>query len=139
LFEAYRAIERRMLIALGHDAETLMRRIEATLRKQNYEKALHDLRHLFRLDGGKLALSRLALNLAAMDNQQPRRGRAEGTESQEEATLDTVIRDEYGRRLVEFVVDNLSVEERYTGRLAAGLLLLQLKRSSADLADTLGK
>lgn len=139
LFEAYRAIERRMLIALGHDAETLMRRIEATLRKQNYEKALHDLRHLFRLDGGKLALSRLALNLAAMDNQQPRRGRAEGTESQEEATLDTVIRDEYGRRLVEFVVDNLSVEERYTGRLAAGMLLLQLKRSSADLADRLHK
>jgi hypothetical protein len=53
--------------------------------------------------------------------------------------LDTVIRDEYGRRLVEFVVDNLSVEERYTGRLAAGLLLLQLKRSSADLADRLHK
>ena len=53
--------------------------------------------------------------------------------------MDTILRDEYGRRLIELVVDNLSLEEPYTGRLAAGLLLLQLKRSSADLADRLHK
>ena len=34
LFEAYRAIERSMLTALGHDAQTLLRRIEKTLQQK---------------------------------------------------------------------------------------------------------
>lgn len=81
-------------------------------------------------------MSQLGGNLAATDDRQSLRGKAEGTVSQEKATLDRIIRDEYGRRLVEFVVDNLPVE-RWTGRLAAEMLLPDLKRSSADLADRL--
>ena len=61
LFEAYRAIERRMLTALGHDVQTLLRKIEKTLQQEDYPAVLRDLRRMIRLDRGRSALSEFRL------------------------------------------------------------------------------
>ena len=117
LFEAYRAIERGMLSALGHDARALIQGIQKALQQQDYLAALRDLRHLVRLDTGRAMLSRLGYGLR------------EG-----EATLDSILSDEDGRRVVEFVVDHLLLEERYG---EAQSWLYRLERDHLDLADRL--
>jgi hypothetical protein len=139
LFDAYRAIERGMLVALGHDAATLVRRIQPALRKQNYETALRDLRHLVRLDGGRLALSQFVADLVETDYRQSLRSKEDVIRGQEKVTLDKILSTKDGLRFIELVVDSLSLEERYAGRLAARMLLPQLERTSADLADRLHK
>jgi hypothetical protein len=86
LFEAYRDIERRMLESLGHDAQTLLRKIEQTLQQGDYPAALRGVRHLIRLDKGRSALSSLAVNLGTTDELRSLRRR------EEDASVRTVSR-----------------------------------------------
>ena len=135
LFQAYRDIERRMLRALGHDARTLMKTIEETLQQRDYPAVLRDLRHMVRLDGGRPALAELASTLS-MDDRPSVPGKAEGKLTEEKATLDKILSDEAGRHVVEFVVDNLPMEERnWRNRL----LRERLTKESPNLADRLYK
>ena len=135
LFEAYRAIERSMLKEMGHDARTLMRRIQKTLQQKDYPAVLRDLRHMVRLDGGRSALSEIAYDLGS-DNRRFLRGKAEGEATQEKLTLDQILSDEYGRCVVEFIVRYLPVGEM---EWEAGELLERLKGNSLNLADRLYK
>ena len=136
LFDAYLAIERRMLSVLGHDARTLMRKIEERLQQEDYPAVLRDLRHLIRLDSGKTALSHFAGNLGTADNRPSLPSKADGELSQEKATLDKILRDDDGRRVVEFVVDHVLGGESEWG---TGALLKRLIGTSPDLADRLYK
>nr|MDP2189929.1 AAA family ATPase [Rhodoferax sp.] len=135
LFEAYRAIERRMLRALGHDARALMRGIEESIQQQDYPAVLRDLRHMVRLDGGRSALYELAYDLGR-DNLRSPRGKAEGEATQKKPTLDKILSDEDGRRVVEFIVDHLPLGEREWG---AQSLLAWLVVNCLDLAERLHK
>jgi hypothetical protein len=134
-YDGYRDIEWRMLKALGHDARTLMRTIEETLQQKDYPAVLRDLRHMVRLDGGRSALARLADELST-DDRPSVSGKAEGKLTEEKATLNKILSDEAGRHVVEFLVDNLPLEERDWGARA---LLRRLIEDSPDLADRLYK
>ncbi|MBI4626775.1 MAG: tetratricopeptide repeat protein [Verrucomicrobia bacterium] len=135
LFEAYRAIEDSMLGALGHDARTLMRRIEETLQQKDYPTVLRDLWRLVRLKRGRTSLSQLASNLGA-DNQRVQGGKAESELNQERITLAKILADKEGRRMVEFIVDHLPLNEMDWARRE---LLDRLASSAIDLADRLYK
>ena len=135
LFEAYRAIESSMLRALGHDARTLMGRIQKTIQQKDYSAVLRDLRHMVRLDGGRSALSEIAYDLGS-DNRPALRGKAEGEATQEVPTLDQIVSDEVGQLVVEFIVRHLPLDER---EWRVRDLLERLKDNSPDLADRLYK
>lgn len=135
LFEAYRAIERSMLGALGHDVLTLLRKINNTLRQKDYVSALRDLRHMVRLDSGRSALLELAFNLG-MDDWRLLRGKVVDELSQEQITLDNILDDTLGRRVIEFIVDHIPLGEEKWG---ARVLLQGLKNSSSELVDRLYK
>lgn len=135
LFEAYRAIESSMLRAMGHDAWTLMGRIQKTIQQKDYPAVLRDLRYMVRLDSGRSVLSVIAYDLGS-DNLRFLRGKAEGEATQEKLTLDQILSDEKGRRVVEFIVDRLPLDDREWG---AETLLERLKRNFPDLADRLYK
>ena len=111
LFEAYRAIERSMLVALDHDARTLLQRIKDTLRQKDYSVALRDLRYVIRLDGGRSVLVDLVLDLVT-DDQQLLRDKAIGELSQEQITLNNILDDVVGWRVIEFMVDHFPVNEQ---------------------------
>ena len=135
LFEAYRAIERSMLRALGHDARTLMRRIEKTIQQKDYRVVLRDLRHMVRLEEGRSRLSDLAYDFGR-GGRQSLRGEAGGDASQEKATLDQILGNEDGRRVVEFFVEHLPLGER---SWVVDSLLDRLIDNSLELADRLYK
>lgn len=135
LFEAYRSIEKSLLHAIGHDARTLMRKIEERLKQREYPTVLRDLRHIVRLDEGRSALSQLASNLATKDRQSLR-GKIETDATQENSMLENMLGTDDGRRVVEFVVDHIAV---YGMGGWAGTLLRRLEERSIDLADRLFK
>ena len=60
LFDAYSAIEDRVLKAIGHDAPTLTGDIEIGLKNREYLGALRALKMLIRVNGGKSATSQIA-------------------------------------------------------------------------------
>ena len=134
LFEAYRAIERSMLKAIGHDARTLLQRIEDTLRQKDYSAALRGLQLVIRLDGGKSALFEIALELGG--GRLFSRGKALVKLGQEQITLDDILRDKVGRRVVEFIVDHFPLDEM---DFVAKILLSPLKKNDIELADRLFK
>jgi Tfp pilus assembly protein PilF/cellulose biosynthesis protein BcsQ len=134
LFEAYREIERRMLRALGHDVQTLLRTIDEMLVDREYGRALHDLRHLIRLDEGRGALWQIVGRLTLFKGILLRSGRTEHADSRAELTLDTILGHEDGYRFLECVVDNLPLKNP---RLSPQMLIQQLKGSSIDLTDKL--
>jgi Tfp pilus assembly protein PilF/cellulose biosynthesis protein BcsQ len=135
LFEAYRKIERSMLRSLGHDAFSMMKQIEGLLNGKEYLAALDILRHVIKFDGGKGSLSRLISKLAYREKSSANENA--GVEiTQEEATLDQLLKEENGRSLLEFVIDNLPLG---TGDWATDSFLQQLKGKSIDLADRLYK
>ncbi len=131
LFEAYRAIERSMLVALGHNARMLLRRIKDTLRSKDYAAALRDLRRMVRLEGGRSVLCELVFDLG-MDDWQFLRGKAVGELSQEQITLNNILGDAVGWRVIEFIVDHLPLGEEEWGTSA---LLQLLEGSSPELAN----
>ncbi|MDG4553679.1 MAG: tetratricopeptide repeat protein [Candidatus Competibacter sp.] len=131
LFEAYRAIERSMLEALGHNARMLLRRIKDTLRSKDYAAALRDLRRMVRLEGGRSVLCELVFDLG-MDDWQFLRGKAVGELSQEQITLNNILGDAVGWRVIEFIVDHLPLGEKEWGTSA---LLQLLEGSSPELAN----
>lgn len=134
LFEAYRAIERHMLTALGHDPRTLLRRIKDTLRQKDYSAAFRDLRYMVRLDSGRSVLLDLAFELGTDDR---RFSRHKGGElNEEQITLDNILGDAVGCQLAEFTIDHLPLGEKGSGISA---LLHRLENSSVDLADRLYK
>ena len=133
LFEAYRTIERRMLTALGHDASTLMTTIDGLIEQEDYSAVLRGLRRVVRLTNGRLAFSRLALDLSK-DDRLALRGRTDGEPRQKKVTLDKILANENGHRAVEFLVENLPLEER---GWPARALLLRLQECAVDLADRL--
>ena len=135
LFEAYRDIERSMLEVLGHVARVFMKRIEESLGDKDYSSALRDLQYMVRLDRGRYFLSRVADNLGA-DDRPSLRTKAEGVLRQEQVTLHNILGDKDGRKVVEFVVDNLLLEERGWGARA---LVRRLTKEFPDLADRLYK
>jgi len=137
LFEAYRAIERSMLVALGHNVRTLLQKIKDTLRQKDYSVALHDLRHMVRLDSGRSALLELVFELEA-DNQQFLLFKDKVAEkpNQEQNTLNNILDDALGRRVIEFIVDHIPLGEEKWG---AGVLFQRLKNSSSELVDRLYK
>jgi len=119
LFEAYRAIERSMLVALGHNVRTLLQKIKDTLRQKDYSVALHDLRHMVRLDSGRSALLELVFELEA-DNQQFLLFKDKVAEkpNQEQNTLNNILDDALGRRVIEFIVDHIPLgEEKWGARV----------------------
>ncbi|MBI4324223.1 MAG: tetratricopeptide repeat protein, partial [Chloroflexi bacterium] len=133
LFEAYRAIEAKMLEALGHDADTFLKRIMDSLDRKDCVAALQDLRHMIRLDGGDANLSRMADELI-----RPSRLRrmSETDLSQEPVSIEKLLKDESGRTVIEFIVDKLSLGER---DWLTRQLLQELKRNSPELAERLLK
>ncbi len=133
LFHAYCAIETSMLDQLGHNVQSFRKRFMQSLGEKNYLEALHELRHMIRLDRGKFALSRVADDLMLS---RPLRRKAEAEPTQEEITLDNLLRDDNGRRVVEFIVDWLPLGERDWG---SRRLLSELRGSSPELADRLSK
>ena len=133
LFEAYRAIERRMLAALGHEAWTLRERIEKTLPQKNYPVVLRDLRHMVRLDGGKALMSNLIFGWA-MNNWQFLPSKAESDPNHKQITLSDIFSDAEGQHVIEFMLDHLLLDER---EWIAGILLQRLQDSFPDLADRL--
>ncbi len=135
LFEAYRAIERSMLEALGYNTRTLLQRIKDTLRQKDYSVALCDLRHMIRLDGGRSALHDLAFNLGT-NNWQFLGGKVADELSQEQITLDNILDDALGRQVIEFIVDHIPLGEEKWG---ARVLLQRLENSSSELVDRLYK
>lgn len=137
LFEAYRAIESSMLRAMGHDAWTLTGRIQKTIQQKDYPAVLRDLRHMVRLDGGRSALLDLVYVLGR-DNLRFLRGKAGGEATQEVPTLDQILSEEDGRRVVEFIVDHLPLDEDEREWRAMDFLE-RLKDNSLDLADRLYK
>lgn len=136
LFEAYRAIERSMLAAMGHDAWNLMQRVKKTLQKKDYLAALHDLRYMVRLDEGGSVLAQFAFNLGT-DEWQFLRDRAAGEPGQEKINLDTMLDDVEGQDVIRFIVSNLPMDEE--NLVGAWVLLQRLEDSSTDLADRLYK
>ncbi|MCP5449411.1 MAG: tetratricopeptide repeat protein [Gammaproteobacteria bacterium] len=137
LFEAYRAIERSMLVALGHNVRTLLERIKDTLRQKDYSIALRNLRHMVRLDSGRAALLELVFELEA-DNQQFLlfKDKVAKEPSQEQNTLNNILDDALGRRVIEFIVDHIPLGEEKWG---ASALLQQLEGSSPELTGRLYK
>jgi len=133
LFQAYRAIERRMLRALGHDARSLMRTVEEKLQQKDYPAVLRDLRHMVRLDGGRSTLVELTSKLST-DDEPSVPGKPGGKLTEEKATLDKILSDQAGRHVVEFVVDNLPLEER---DWRTRILRARLTELAPDLADRL--
>jgi Tfp pilus assembly protein PilF len=130
LFEAYQAIEARMLQELGHDAQTFHRRIIDSLERKDYDVALQGLRHMIPLDGGGGNLSKLAEQLI-----RPLERRGSGTEpSQEPVSVGRLLKDEGGGAVMKFIVERLSIGEWdwLTSRL-----LQELKRNSPELGDRL--
>jgi Tfp pilus assembly protein PilF len=137
LFEAYRAIERSMLGALGYDARTLLQRIKDTLRQKDYSEALRNLWYMVRLDGGRSALLELIVGWE-VDNLQFLLFKDKVVEepSQEQNTLNNILDDALGRRVIEFIVDHIPLGEEKWG---ARVLLQRLKNSSSELVDRLYK
>ena len=137
LFEAYRAIERSMLSALDHDAQILLQRIKDALRQKDYSVALRDLRHMIRLDGGRSALLKLIIEWE-VGNLQFLLFKDKVAEelTQEQNTLNNILDDALGRRVIEFIVDHIPLGEEKWG---ANLLLQRLKNSSSELVDRLYK
>lgn len=132
LFEAYRAIERSMLVALGHDAWTLLHKIADTLQKKDYLVTLHNLRHAVRLDDGNFVLNGLGFDLA-MGERRFLGSEATGKLNLKQVTLNDILGDVAGRQVIEFIVERLPLGEEEWGYSA--LLLQRLTSDSVDLAD----
>jgi len=134
LFDAYRAIERSMLGALGHDAWALSKKIQVSLENKKYPAAMRDLYHMVRLENGRSALSSLAGELTSLDTPRQQKGGTEG--KREKSVIEEMVGEEEGLRVVEFFVDYVSL-----GRAAYGTesLLRRLTACSLNLAEKLHK
>lgn len=132
LFEAYRAIERRMLAALGHKTSTLRERIEKILTQKNYPVVLRDLRHMVRLDGGKESISLLIIGWSLSNWQFPL-SEAESDANQTQTTLSDVLGDLEGQHVIEFMLDHLPEGREWSTEI----VLQRLQDSFPDFADRL--
>ena len=121
LFDAYRAIERRVLVALGHDVNTLMQRIKVSLQQKDYAGVVGHCGRMIRFDRGRARLTELALGWVTVG--------APGA-----VALDSVVADAQGHRLVDFLVENIPVEEREWG---TRVFLRKLESVDVKLADRL--
>jgi Tfp pilus assembly protein PilF len=136
LFEAYSAIEDRMLKAIGHDAQTLRGEIETGLKGRDYSGVLHNLKRLIRVNGGEAAVSHLALRWAT--EKRPSVKGKEGVDlGNDEASIERILGEKTGRAVAEFFVDHVSVDD---GAWEAKELLQRMMRiRDFDLADRLFK
>jgi cellulose biosynthesis protein BcsQ/cytochrome c-type biogenesis protein CcmH/NrfG len=125
LFEAYRAIERQLLNALGTNTSTLLGRLNDAFEQRRYAAALNDLKVLIRLDDGKHCL-RLAIPRSRW------RTKGVGFESESEDPLASAAADPNGLLALEFIVENLPDDD---GMLAP--LARQLGDTSKPLARAL--
>jgi tetratricopeptide (TPR) repeat protein len=107
LFEAYRAIEGSMLGALGHDAWTLRWRVMKSLQARSYGPALDGLRYMVRLDEGSAVLSGLAQQIVRPPGTQRK---LETSSPEDPVAIGALLGDEAGRRVVEFIVENLPLD-----------------------------
>ena len=134
LFEAYRAIERSMLAAIGIDARSLMQRVEKALQKRDYLAALRDLRYMVRLDDGKPVLARFTF-IFLMGGWQFSKDSAAGELGQEQINLNTILDDAAGQKVIRLIVSNFPVGGEDKG--SAWVLVKRLENISIDLADEL--
>ncbi|HEX9621897.1 MAG TPA: tetratricopeptide repeat protein [Polyangiaceae bacterium] len=128
LFEAYRDVERRLLEAIGHDAPAVYGQVQRALDQRDYPSALTALRRLVRLDKGRQTLT----NFASLITQRQWQTKGEDVVPKETVTLDKLLRDDNGRTIVEFVVNNLDEREP-----SLGGFLWWLMKADVDLADRL--
>ena len=110
LFDAYKAIEMRMLGSLGHTAAGFARQIIALLIEKNYSEALVKLNHIVRLEMGKDALSRIIENMEQRSFS--RRAPGERIKSEDNATLKQMLDDSNGLKVLSFLIENFPLTTR---------------------------
>ncbi|MGO9201132.1 MAG: KGGVGR-motif variant AAA ATPase [Limisphaerales bacterium] len=131
LSEAYRNIEREMLQALGHNAQALSSRIQERLDRKDYQTALRDLQRMVRLDGGRPLLSRVVFPLRPGGwPSAPNRAWAEP--EVRTVALEEILADRNGRRVIEFLVENVLPSDPIAV-LLLGWLLVHSRRLAARL------
>ncbi len=133
LFDAYRAIERHLLAALGHDAWHLQSETLELLRSKAYLAALRNLWQMVRLDGGGEALSNLSIEIT-VEARRAKRSKTIDEGNKEESLLSTILKDDLGRKVVEFIIEHLRWSEREWG---GRHFLDHLIRSDKHLAKNL--
>jgi Tfp pilus assembly protein PilF/cellulose biosynthesis protein BcsQ len=132
LFEAYRAIEKRMLDAIGHDVKALMPQIKAQLEKEDYAGALYSLNRLKRLDDANDAMSNflLALVLALKSSAQ----KTDPAQRQATLSLDKILSNDAGRNIMAFLIEHIPCEP---GDFRTYFFLDQLQSGYSNLAGKL--
>ena len=109
LFEAYRTIERRVLVGLGHDASVLRPKIFAMLKAKFFQEALAILPKLVRYEGGRMAISHLSAELS--QEALIAVGLKAGKKNEpEKSVIDTMREDIVGRKVIEFLVGHLKMD-----------------------------
>ncbi|MGB8352942.1 MAG: tetratricopeptide repeat protein [Chthoniobacteraceae bacterium] len=136
LFDAYSAIERNLLVSLGHDVETLIKKINEKLAIKDYASALRELRHMIRLDEGLPSLFTFAVNLSRIGISVGRlsQGKSESDLSDKQSFFESITGDKNGIKLIEFVVDNLPLGKELWEFYS---ILDRLENSSIALANRL--
>ena len=120
-----------MLQALGHNAQALSSRIQERLDQKDYQTALRDLQRMVRLDGGRPLLSRVVFPLRPGGwPSAPNRAWAEP--EVRTVALEEILADRNGRRVIEFLVENVLPSDPIAV-LLLGWLLVHSRRLAARL------
>lgn len=144
LLDAYRAIEKAMLIGLGHDAESFRREIKAKLDAKEYRIAQQTLEHAQRFEGADQVFASIARLFL------PSRLVFDRVEAGS-LTIEKILTDDDGHALLTFLVEHLACEneaaeaESFAYRLMdkdkelAGKLFQRIVEANPKSAESLGR
>ena len=110
LFEAYKAVELRMLRSLKHTASFFAGEITSLLSDKKYVSALGKLKHLVRFENGKDALFRIVESIEYSSYARFTKG--DRNKSDDQATPKQMLDDEDGKRILEFIVRYVPLSTR---------------------------
>ncbi|WP_332879649.1 KGGVGR-motif variant AAA ATPase [Massilia sp. S19_KUP03_FR1] len=132
LFEAYCAIESKILRELGHDALSLQRKIKDDIAKNNYSSALYNANYLIRLPNKDSALSMIVFFL--INPKLLRKDKKSNDIDGREFSFSELINDSNGIKLLELIIDYIRINKDY---YAADIFLDFLENNNIDLAERL--
>ncbi len=148
LLEAYRAIEKRMLTGLGHDARSLGHEFFTEFEDKNYRAALLTLHRLTRFDQEKRVLERIVMQLVTT-KLVPTIGTST-RQKEDRPTLTEMLASTSGREMLRFFVDQIPCDnDAHEAQVLAtilvrgdkelaGILFRRLADANPDSAISLG-
>ena len=132
LFEAYCAIENKILNELGHDALSLQKKIKNDIKKNNYSDALYNTNHLIRLPDRDLALSMVLFSL--INPQLSKKEKKINDSEEKEFSFSALINDSNGIKFIELIIDHIRINKDY---YFTDIFLDFLENNNIDLAERL--